>query len=83
MYGGKWLPNKLRAPGSGDEFHVGPHIMILGLDQKLLRTFNQDRSNGEPYANHVDGPHSELFLVIPIRAWDDPQVAPSVGAVVR
>jgi hypothetical protein len=82
MYGGKWVPARLHAPGSGDEFHLGPHIMILGLDQ-LLRTFNQDGSNGEPYADHLDGPHSELFLVIPIRAWDDPRVAARVGAVVR
>jgi hypothetical protein len=37
--------------------------------------------NGEPYANHLDGPHSELFLVIPIRAWDNAQAARSVGAV--
>src|SRR6266446_6977148 len=71
MYAGKWVPNKSHATGGGDEFHVGPHIMILGLDQKMLRTFNQDGSNGESYANHLDGPHSELFLVIPIRAWDD------------
>src|SRR3984957_19055712 len=71
MYRGKWVPNKAHATASGYEFHVGPHIMILGLDQKMLETFNQDGSNGEPYANHLDGPHSELFLVIPIRAWDD------------
>ena len=75
MYAGKWVPNKSHATGSSDEFHVGPHIMILGLDQKMLQTFNRDGSNGEPYANHLDGPHSELFLVIPIHAWDDAQAA--------
>jgi len=75
MYAGKWVPNKSHATGGGDEFHVGPHIMILGLDQKMLQTFNQDGSNGEPYANHLDGPHFELFLVIPIRAWEDAQAA--------
>ena len=37
------------------------------VDQSLLQTFNQDGSNGAPYANHLDGPHSELFLVIPVR----------------
>jgi hypothetical protein len=47
----------------------------------MLQTFNQDGSNGEAYANHLDGPHSELFLVIPIRAWDDAQAARSIGAV--
>jgi hypothetical protein len=57
-----------------------PHIMILGLDQEILQTMNHDGSNGEPYANHLDGPHSELFLVIPIRSWDEAQVALGVGA---
>jgi hypothetical protein len=36
MYGGKWIRNKSHAMGSGDEFRVGPHIMIIGLDQKVL-----------------------------------------------
>src|SRR5258708_36130936 len=42
MYGGFWVPNKSHAMGSGNEFHVGPHIMIIGLDQNMLRTLNQD-----------------------------------------
>ena len=71
MYGGFWVPNKSHAKGSGDEFRVGPHIMIIGLDQKTLQTLNHDGSNGESYVNHLAGQHSELFLVIPIREWDD------------
>jgi hypothetical protein len=55
--------------------------MILGLGQKMLQAFNQDRSNGKPHVNYLGGPHSELFLVIPIRAWDDAQAARTVGAV--
>jgi hypothetical protein len=82
MYGGKWIPNRSRTMGSGNEFHVGPHIMIIGLDQKTMQTLNQDGSNGEPYVNHLPG-HSELFLVIPIRAWDDAQAARIVGAAQR
>src|SRR5258708_27141400 len=70
MYGGFWVSNKSHAMGSGNEFHVGPHSMIIGPDQKVFRTFNQDGSNGEPYVNHLSG-HSELFLVIPIRQWDE------------
>jgi hypothetical protein len=81
-YGGKWVPNKSHAMGSGDEFRVGTHIMILGLDQKMLQTLNQDGSNGEPYVNHLPG-HPELFLVIPIREWDDHQAVPTVGAATR
>jgi hypothetical protein len=73
MYGGFWVPNKSHAMGSGDEFHVGPHIMIIGLDQKLLQTFNRDGSNGEPYVNNLPG-RSELYLVIPIRQWDEQDV---------
>ena len=72
MYGGFWVPNKSHAIGSGNEFHVGPHIMIIGLDQKILQTLNHDGSNGEPYVNHLPG-HSELYLVIPIREWKDSQ----------
>jgi hypothetical protein len=32
---------------------------------------NRDGSNGEPYVNHLSGDHPELFLVIPIRQWDE------------
>jgi hypothetical protein len=38
--------------------------MIVGLDQKMLQTFNQDGSNGQPYANHLPG-RTELYLVTP------------------
>jgi hypothetical protein len=79
MYGGKFVPNKSHAMGSGSEFHVGPHIMIIGLDQKTMQTLNQDGSNGEPYVNHLPG-HPELFLVIPIRQSDDAQAARIIGA---
>jgi hypothetical protein len=67
--------------GSGDEFHFGPHIMTLGLDQEMLQTFNQHGSNGQPFANHLDRPRSELFLVIPIPQWDDAQADGGVGAL--
>ena len=70
MYVGKWVPNKSHAMGGGNEFHFGPHIMIVGLDQKMLQTFNQDGSNGQAYANHLPG-RTELYLVIPIRHWDE------------
>jgi hypothetical protein len=78
-YGGKWIPNKSHAMGSGDEFRVGPHIMIIGLDQKMMQTVNQDGSNGEPYVNSLPG-RPELFLVIPIREWDDARAVRAVGA---
>jgi hypothetical protein len=79
MYGGFWVPNKSHAMGSGNEFHVGPHIMIIGLDQKMMQTLNHDGSNGEPYVNHLPG-HSELYLVIPIRQWEDSQAVSAIGA---
>ena len=82
MYGGKFVPNKSHAMGSGNEFHVGPHIMIIGLDQKMLEGLNQDGSNGEPYVNRLPG-HRELFLVLPIREWDDAPAVPTVGAETR
>ena len=79
MYGGFWVPNKSHAMGSGNEFHVGPHIMIIGLDQKTMQTLNHDGSNGEPYVNHLPG-RSELYLVIPIREWEDSQAVSTLGA---
>jgi hypothetical protein len=79
MYGGFWVPDKSHAKGSSKEFHVGPHIMIVGLDQKMLQTLNHDGSNGEPYVNQLPG-HSELYLVIPIREWEDSQVVSTIGA---
>jgi hypothetical protein len=79
MYGGFWVPNKSHAMGSGNEFHVAPHIMIIGIDQKILQTLNHDGSNGEAYVNHLPG-HSELYLVIPIRAWEDSQAVSTLGA---
>ena len=82
MYGGKWLPNTSHAMGHGSEFHVGPHIMIIGLDQKFMQTMNQDGSNGEPYVNHFPG-HTELYLVIPIREWDDSRRVGTVIAMAR
>ena len=81
MYGGFWVPNKSHAMGSGNEFHVGPHIMIIGLDRKMVQTLSQNGSNGEPYVN-LPG-HLELFLVIPIRGWDEAQAVPTVSAVTR
>jgi hypothetical protein len=79
MYSGKRIPNKSHAMGSSSEFQVGPHIMIIGLDQKTMHTLNQDGSIGEPYVNHLPG-HLELFLVIPIRESDDAQAARIIGA---
>jgi hypothetical protein len=82
MYDGFWVPNKSHVMGSGDEFHVGPHVMIIGLDQKVMQTLNRDGSNGEPYVNHLPG-RSELYLVIPIREWDDLQVVGTGSAAKR
>jgi hypothetical protein len=82
MYGGFWVAGKSHATGSGNEFHVGPHIMIIGLDQKIIQTLNHDGSNGEPYVNHLPG-RTELYLVIPIREWDDAQEVSAVDAAHR
>jgi hypothetical protein len=62
-----------------DEFRVGPHIMILELDQKMLQALNQDGSNGQPYVNHLP----ELFLVIPICEWNGQQAVRTVDGITR
>jgi hypothetical protein len=59
------------------------HIMIIGLDQKMLEALNHDGSNGESYVNHLPVHHTELFLVMPIREWDDAQAVHTVGAATR
>jgi hypothetical protein len=53
--------------------------MIIGLDQKMLQTLNHDESNSEPDVNHLPG-HSELYLVIPNREWEDSQAVSTIGA---
>jgi hypothetical protein len=53
--------------------------VIIGLDQKMMQTLNQDGSNGKPYVNSLPG-HTELYLVIPVREWNDTEAVPSIGA---
>lgn len=82
MYGGFWVPNKSHAMGTGDEFHVGPHIMIVGPDEHMLEAMNHDGSNGEAYVNHLPG-RTELYLVIPIRECDDADAIRTTGTADR
>jgi hypothetical protein len=69
MYKGAFV----RKPGETDlsksEFHVGPHIMIVSPRQDELQAF----SAMGPRACHVTHlpNRTELFLVIPIRQWDE------------
>ena len=71
MYVGAWVPNKSHN-GGGDDFRVGPHIMIVSPHeyQDELRPLNHDGSNGMPYVAHL--PHgTDLYLVLPFRQWDE------------
>ena len=52
------------------EFHVGPHSMVVGPRQEEFQGFNRDASNGMPYVTHLPN-RTELFLVMPIRQWDE------------
>jgi hypothetical protein len=74
MYGGAFVPNKSGGDSASktEEFHVGPHIMVVSphQDQKELQLFNRDGSNGMPYVTHLPN-GTDLFLVMPIREWDD------------
>ena len=60
-YGGKWVPNQSHAMGSGNEFHVGPHIMILGLDQKTMQTLTR--------TDRMVSLTSTIFRAIPSYFW--------------
>jgi hypothetical protein len=74
MYAGAWVPNKsAKDNGSkSDEFHVGPHMMIVSphQNQEELRPLSHDGSNGMPYVTHLPN-GADLFLVVPIRQWDE------------
>ena len=65
MYLGLWKPAK-----DGHEFHVGPHLMVVGPNQEEFQGFNRDATNGMPYVTHLPN-RTELFLVMPIRQWDE------------
>jgi len=70
MYKGAFV----RKPGETDpskpEFHVGPHIMIVSPHQDEFQSYNRDGTMGMPYVTHLPN-RTELFLVIPIRQWDE------------
>jgi len=71
MYVGAWVPNE-SGNGSGDDFHVGPHVMIVSPheNQNELQAISHDGSTGKPYVAHL--PHGEdLYLVLPFRQWDE------------
>jgi hypothetical protein len=68
MYLGAWKAAK--DGSSGHEFHVGPHLMIVGPHQGEFHEFNRDATNGMPYVTHLPN-RTELFLVMPVRQWDD------------
>jgi hypothetical protein len=67
MYLGLW---KWAKGGSGRDFHVGPHLMIVSPNQDDFQGFNRDATNGMPYVTHLPN-RTELFLVMPIRQWDE------------
>jgi hypothetical protein len=63
------LPNNR---STSDEFHVGPHIMIVSPYQykEELQPLSHAGSNRVPYIAHL--PHgTDLYLVLPFRQWDE------------
>jgi hypothetical protein len=69
MHLGAWVKSAKGASAS-QEFHVGPHLMVVSPHQDDFQGFNRDGSNGMPYVTTMPN-RSELFLVIPIRQWDE------------
>ena len=70
MYVGAWVPDTSGKLAKGEEFHVGPHVMIVSPheNQAELQGFSHDGSNGQPYVAHL--PHGQdLYLVMPMREW--------------
>ena len=66
MYMGAWA----KSGNEGEESHVGPHLMIVSPHQDELQKLNRDPSNGMPYVAHLPN-HTELYLVMPVRQWDE------------
>ena len=56
----------------GQDFHVGPHLMIVSPHQEEFQQLNRDGSNGMAYVAHLPN-RPELFLVIPVRQWNEHQ----------
>jgi len=72
MYVGAWVPTKSGDGVVTEEFHVGPHVMVVSPheNQKELQQISKDGSNGMPYVAHM--PHGDdWFLVLPFRQWDE------------
>jgi hypothetical protein len=71
MYVGAWVPHQNAPSESPDKyFHVGPHIMVVSPNQDELAGFTRDAASGMPYINHLPK-GTEVFVVIPIRQWDE------------
>ena len=68
MYVGAWV--KPAKDSSGQEFHVGPHLMVVSPHQDDFQGFNRDGSNGMPYVAHLPG-RTELYMAMPIRQWNE------------
>src|SRR5260370_14376 len=69
MYSGAWA----KSGKGGEEFHVGPHLMIVSPNQDDFQGFNRDPSNGMPYVTHLPN-RTELYLVMPVREWNEQHV---------
>lgn len=70
MYKGAFVRKPGETELSKPEFHVGPHIMIVSPHQDEFQAYNRDGTTGMPYVTHLPN-RTELFLVIPIRQWDE------------
>lgn len=71
MYAAAWVPHQAAPTEAPDNyFHVGPHVMVVSPHQDELQAFTRDAASGMPYINHLPQ-RTEVFVVIPIRAWDE------------
>ena len=66
MYMGAWA----KSEKGGEEFHVGPHLMIVSPHRDEFQGLNRDSSNGMPYVTHLPN-RTELYLVMPVHQWDE------------
>jgi hypothetical protein len=69
MYIGAWA----KSGKGGDEFHVGPHLMIVSPNRDDFQGLNPDPSTGMPYVAHLPN-RTEPYLVMPISQSDEQHV---------
>jgi len=67
MYTGGWVPNAPHTNAAPDDYHVGPHIMVVVPNGAGLSDYTANPRSSGAYINRVHGTDIP-YLVIPLHA---------------